>query len=208
MLVFVDESGDSGMKGKPGSSALFVMAAVIFEDPEDGNVCDKIIDGLRAQCFKNGEGEFHFTKCCDAHRETFLSTVAGADFFYLAFVLNKAKLYGPGFAYKESFYKYTAKLLFENAKPYLREAKVVIDKCGNREFRQQLESYLKRKINTDSEIIRRVKSEESHRNNLLQLADMICGAVARSFRSDKPDPMQFRKLVAHRELELQVWPKI
>ena len=105
MLVFVDESGDSGMKGKPGSSALFVMAAVIFEDPEDGNVCDKIIDGLRAQCFKNGEGEFHFTKCCDAHRETFLSTVAGADFFYLAFVLNKAKLYGPGFAYKESFYK-------------------------------------------------------------------------------------------------------
>ena len=123
MLVFVDESGDSGMTGKPGSSALFVMVAVIFEDPEDGDVCDKMIDGIRARCFKNEVGEFHFTKCCDAHREAFLSTIAGADFFYLAFVLNKAKLYGPGFAYKESFYKYTAKLLFENAKPYLREAK-------------------------------------------------------------------------------------
>ncbi len=34
MLVFVDESGDSGMKGKEGSSALFVITAVLFEENE------------------------------------------------------------------------------------------------------------------------------------------------------------------------------
>lgn len=127
----------------------------------------------------------------------------------MAFVLNKDKLYGPGFNYKDSFYKYTAKLLFENAKPYLREATVLIDRSGNREFRRQLQSYLRRQVNTKGrEIIRKVKTEPSHCNNLLQLADMISGAVARSFRSDKPEPMRFRKIVSHRELALQVWPII
>jgi hypothetical protein len=208
MLVFVDESGDCGIKGKKGSSALFVIAAVMFEENESAEACDRKISEIRRDCFNGRTQEFHFNKCCDKYRERFLSGIANHDFFYMAFVLDKSKLYGPGFSYKEPFYKFTAKLLFENAKPYLRDAAVLIDRSGNREFRQQLESYLKRKINTDREIIRKVKTEPSHSNNLLQLADMICGAVARSFRDDKTDPNTFRRLVAHRELDVQVWPKV
>jgi hypothetical protein len=207
MLVFVDESGDPGIKGKLGSSALFVIVAVIFEDHEDADACDKKIQEVKMSCFRDEREEFHFTNCRDDRRERFLSAVAAHDFFYLAFVLNKSKLWGPGFAYKDSFYKYTSRLLFENAKPYLNEAKVIIDKSGNREFRKQLEKYLKGKINTDGQAIRKVTSEESHRNNLLQLADMVCGAVARSYKPGKKNSNAFRKIVAHRELNVQVWPK-
>jgi len=207
MLVFVDESGDCGMKRKDGTSAFFVITAVTFEDNGDAEACDAKISELRTKCFQQKNSEFHFTKCCDAYREEFLRGVAPFDFFYMSFALNKAKLYGPGFNYKDSFYKYTAKLLFENAKPYLRDASVLIDKSGNREFRKQLEKYLKSRINTDREIIRKVKTEVSHSNNLLQLADMICGSVARSFKTDKLDRFRFRKIVAHRELEVQMWPR-
>jgi hypothetical protein len=35
MLVFIDESGDSGMKGKAGSSRLFVVTAILIEENED-----------------------------------------------------------------------------------------------------------------------------------------------------------------------------
>jgi hypothetical protein len=208
MLVFVDESGDCGIKGKKGSSQLFVIAAVIFEENESAEACDKKVGELRMECFRNAAREFHFNKCCDDYREKFLTGIRDHDFLYLAFVLNKEKLYGPGFAYKEPFYKYTAKLLFENARPHLRDAAVLIDRSGHREFRKQLESYLKRKINTDREIIRKVKTEPSHSNNLLQVADMICGAVSRSFREDKKASERFRKLIGHRELSVQVWPKI
>lgn len=208
MLVFVDESGDSGMKHKCGSSALFVMSAVIFEENEDAEACDVEIANLRLKCFGRTDKEFHFTKCCDAYREQFLMGISKHDFFYLGFVLNKSKLYGPGFAYKDSFYKYTAKLLFENAKPYLRDARVVIDRSGNREFRSQLQSYLKRKINTDGEVIKRVKAEDSDSNNLLQLADMVCGAIARSYKTDKEDAGRFRRMVSHRELSVQLWPRV
>ncbi len=138
----------------------------------------------------------------------FLRGVADMQFFYLSFVLNKAKLAWPGFGYKESLYKYATRLLFENAKGRLTRASITIDKSGNREFNQQLQSYLKGKINTDKEIIRKVKCEPSHSNNLLQLADMICGAVARSFNREKSNARTFRKAIGHRELAVQVWPRI
>jgi len=95
-------------------------------------------------------------------------------------VLNKKKLYGPGFQYKSPFYKYTVNLVFQNAKPYLRDAIVVIDRSGGQGFRKQLATYLKKKMNEKDglSLIKKVKTERSHNNNLLQLADMVCGAVA------------------------------
>lgn len=208
MLVFVDESGDSGMKQKPGSSELFIVVAVIFMENSDAERCDEWISRCCAECFRGKKREFKFNKSCDAHRRKFLGGVAQFDFLYLGFVLNKRRLWGPGFAYKESFYKYTCKLLFENAKPYLKDATVVIDASGNREFRQQLETYLKGKINTERETLRRVRTEPSHSNNLLQLADMLCGALARSFRVDRQDRMEFRKLVKRHEVGVQFWPRL
>jgi hypothetical protein len=209
MLVFVDESGDPGMKGKAGSSAYFIISAVIFEENDAAEDCDAQIEALREQLFKGAHREFHFNKLSDRFREDFFRTIAPHDFFHISFALNKAKLYGPGFQYKDSFYKYTANLLFENAKPYLRDASVVIDRSGNREFRQQLEKYLKRKINTDGQIIRKVKSEPSHSNNLIQMADMVCGAIGRSFKEGTvEDRVRFRKMIGHRELDVQLWPKL
>ena len=208
MLVFVDESGDSGTKGKPGSSDMFVITAVTFSEDRDAAECDQRISDLRYKCFHGRNMEFKFNKCCDDYRHEFLSEVSRFDFFYLAFGLDKKRLYGPGFDHKESFYKYSAKLLFEIAKPYLRNASVLIDRCGNREFRLQIETYLRSRINTDKEVIKKVKTEPSHSNNLLQLADMVCGAVARSLKTGRPDALRFRKLISHRELDVQIWPKV
>lgn len=47
MLVFVDESGDPGLKIDKGSSPLFIVALVLFEDNEDAKACDTRIDLLR-----------------------------------------------------------------------------------------------------------------------------------------------------------------
>jgi hypothetical protein len=210
MLVFIDESGDSGIKGKAGSSEFFVMVAVIFEDNDEAEDCDRRIEGLKKECFSSPLAEFHFSKCNHDRRCKFFQTAAGCDFFYMAFVLNKAKLWGPGFAFKETFYKYTAKLLFENAKPYLSNATLVLDRTGNRDFRQQLEKYLKKKINGETgeqTKIKKLKTEPSHSNNLIQLADMICGAVGRSFKNDK-EAAQYRTMISARELSIQVWPKV
>jgi hypothetical protein len=91
----------------------------------------------------------------------------------------------------------------------LDNATVVIDGSGSREFRRELGTYLRKRINDqkgDSRFIGKIKLQDSHSNNLLQLADMVCGAVARSY-NQKEDAETYRRLIAHREIYVQFWPK-
>lgn len=204
MLVFIDESGDTGRKIEQGSSRYFVVVLVLFEDHEEALACDQHIGILRKELKMSEWQEFKFNKMRRNQREEFLKTVLPFSFFYFGIVINKdpQKLYGNGFKVKESFYKYACSLVFESARPYLQNATVVVDGSGSREFKRRLQSYLRRK--TDG-LIRKVKIQSSHSNNLLQLADMIAGAVHRSF-SQKGDRDVYRPIIKPREIKVQVWP--
>jgi len=209
MLVFIDESGDAGMQNRPGSSEFFVMVAVLFEEREEATKCDQAIAGLRRTLTRSGNKEYKFNTCNREEREEFFRGVAKLNFRYVAIVINKQALYGPGFKFKDSFYKYTAKLLFDNARQYLTESTVILDGCGDREFRQQLEIYVKKNVNATGHCdkVAKVKLEASHSNNLLQLADMVAGAVARSLRADKGDAAAYRGMIYRKELLVKIWPK-
>jgi hypothetical protein len=209
MLVFIDESGDAGLKISSGSSECFIVTLVIFQDHDDATATDQRIDLLRTELNLRSHFEFKFNKLSSELREQFLRAISPHNFFYFSIVINKKKLTSRGFQYKESFYKYTCSLVFENAKAHLDEAIVVIDGSGSREFRQQLEAYLKKRVNDKNSScrhIKKIKLQNSISNNLLQLADMICGAVARSYKN-KRDARMYRGLIKHREYSVQFWPK-
>jgi hypothetical protein len=209
MLVFVDESGDSGLKLDSGSSRFFAVSLVVFEDYEEAQAADDRITLLRREMRLDPRFEFKFNKCRQDFRTRFLSAVAPYEFFYWGIVVNKdpAKLWGEGFKHKDSLYKYTSGLVFQNAKAYLNNATVVIDGSGSREFRDQLQRYLKRRINDPGQrTISKVKIQNSASNNLLQLSDMIAGAVHRSF-GEKNDAKLSRRIVSHREMQVQLWPR-
>ena len=209
MLVFIDESGDTGLKFGSGSTDYFVVALVAFNDHLEANAADKKISELRAELNLAQDYEFHFSDNSDTVRERFFGAIGNFEFFYFCIVINKRKLTGKGFKFKEPFYKYTCGLVFESAKPHLDNATVVIDGSGSREFRLQLGTYLRRRINSDKancKYIGKVKIQDSHRNNLLQLADMICGAISRRYRN-RDDSEKYRKMISHREIYVQLWPK-
>lgn len=208
MLAFIDESGDPGFKLEKGSSPYFVVALVMFEDHEEAEACDHRIGLLRRELGYPPDFEFHFAHNCHRVRLAFLQAVAPYDFFYFGIVLNKdpEKLWGEVLKFKEPLYKYTCSLVFENAKPYLRQAIIVIDKSGRKEFRSQLRRYLQKKVNIDSPVIKKVKSQRSRSNNLLQLADYVAGVINRVAQG-KPRAQEYHRLIAHREIYIQKWPK-
>lgn len=209
MLVFLDESGDPGMKLQQGSSEYFFVTLVIFEDHEEALRADHHIAALREQLRLDASFEFRFNKMNYRLRTRFLRELCGFDFCYYAIAVKKGQLTARGFHFSESFYKVACRYVFTNAKTVLRDAVVVIDGSGSRVFQRQLVTYLRRGINPrapgDSHI-RKIKVEDSHRNNLLQLADMVCGALARSY-GDKPDARDYRTLITRRERHVQTWPK-
>jgi hypothetical protein len=210
MLVFIDESGDPGLKLDSGSSEHFTVTMVVFEDNDEAQAADDRITRLRSELWFRPDSEFKFNKLSRAHRERFLRELISYDFFYLSIVINKARLNGPGFKFKESFYKYACSLVFENAKPYLTDATVVIDGSGSKEFKRQLATYLRKRVNEEKSNcrhIKKIKLQDSTSNNLLQLADMVCGAVAKSYKKDAPDGGVYRKIISAREISVRFWPR-
>lgn len=209
MLVFIDESGDTGFKIKKGSSRYFVISLVIFEDNEEALACDQRIQLLKRELKYPDNFEFHFKKNSHKVRKAFLGAVAPYNFFYYGIVINKdpQKLWGNGFKSKESFYKYACGLVFENAKSHLKKANVKVDNTGRKVFRSQLAKYLKSKVNVEREgYIQKVKMERSRSNNLLQLADYIAGVINRCVQKKKYSK-DYRKLIAPKEMYVQIWPK-
>lgn len=170
MLVFIDESGDTGRKIDKGSSKYFVIALVTFEDNEEAVACDQRIHLLRKELRLPENYEFKFSKLRKEQREAFLRAVNPYSFFYFGIVINKdpKKLYGS----------------------------------GSREFKRQFQSYLKKKVGT---VIKKVKIQSSHSNNLIQLADMVVGAIHRGY-GQKEDKKIYRSIIKPREIKVQAWP--
>ena len=83
---------------------------------------------------------------------------------------------------------------------------VFIDESGRQLFKYQLAKYLKSKVNKNRNCIKKVKMQDSKRNNLLQLVDMVAGAITRSLDLSKKDG-SFRKVIKPREIYVQIWPK-
>ena len=209
MFVFVDEAGDTGLKIDRGSSRFFTIALILLMDDEEMDGCDRRINELRVELGKQADFEFHFHDNSLKVREAFLKAVTPFGFVYYAFVLNKdpEKIYGDAFKSKESFYKIVAKFVFENARPHLKDAYVVIDKSGSREFQGALARYVRGAINAPGDrAIRKFRAERSCQNNLLQLADYIASICHRK-ATGKADADAYYRYISLKEIQFRKWPQ-
>lgn len=205
MLVFIDESGDTGFKIQKGSTPNFVIAGIIFRDNLDAERTALAIKELRRELKLRDEFEFRFTKCSKEIRKKFFQRVKKYNFAYRAVVMRKEYIYGSKLrAEKEYLHNYTMRMLLEHTKGSIVNARVKVDKCGDREFRKHADRYLKEKLNVQDKIIRGYSFEHSHRNVLIQLADMIAGAINRSY-TDKKDSQEYRTIIKTREENVWVF---
>ena len=204
MLVFIDESGDPGFDIEHGSTQWFVVTTVVFRTEEAANACRHRIKAIRGDLKLPQTAEFKFSKSSNRVREYFLNAVAAHDFFYMAAVFDKTKLAVPDLRTKTAFYQYVIGFAFEAVKPHLEDAYLEIDRSGGEDFGRRLSRHIAEigKEMSGQRRVKRVKLCDSRSNDLIQLADMICGAVARSIKGDS----RFRSLVKRREFEVRVWP--
>jgi len=203
MLVLIDESGDPGFKIVRGSSPHFIVAMVIFRDYPQAERTSAAI--ANARTLLRVHPEFKFNKCCDQVRDRFFETVLPFDFTIRALVVDKAKIYSEHLREnKEHFYNYFVQLLLRHDHGVLSSARVKIDGSGDREFKRELGRYLRQQVQVGK--IQSVKFAESHRDNLIQLADMTAGAIARSYRPESRDnPHRWRQRLANAGKIEDVW---
>jgi Protein of unknown function (DUF3800) len=201
VLVFIDESGDPGFDVSRGASPIFAVGMVIFNNHDEASRTQNLIGGAVAQT--QAGREFKFNKCSPDRRDGFFRLVAQCDFRVRAIVVQKEKIRSDKLRSEpQSFYNFFLKSMLRFDNQTLQEAKVIIDGSGNALFRSNLKKYIS--ANTAVGTIRSVTMRESHREPLLQLADMAVGAIARSYRPDRADHMRWLQQL--RPKIDNVWP--
>lgn len=203
MLIFMDESGDTGFKLKTASSRFFVLTIVIFEDLESAEKANQAIKELHEELNFSNQKEFKFsTGTSNKFKVAFLKKLSRQDFRYRSIVIDKAKLakINPKNP-EDSLYMLVTDQLFLRAQDRIENASLFIDRTAqSKKFIQKFNTYLKRKLNTNiKKVIGEVRHKDSKRNNLLQLADMVCGAIYRKYNR-KDD--KYYKLIKKREEDL------
>ncbi len=188
MHLFLDESGDTGFNFRQGSTQVFVIALVVVDDPAP---LDQAVQRIRSQYELHSRYEFKFSGTADRLKGRFFRGIQDHDFFVRAIVMDKTMIYSERLREKHWFYNYVTKLVLKYDDELILEGTLVVDKrlpgIGDR---RHFNTYLRRELNRGRRRLKDIKHRDSARDNLLQVADMVAGAIHRQYgpRQD-PSPL-------------------
>lgn len=188
MLVFIDDSGDTGFKFDRGSSRYFIISLLIFDDNLEAEKMSVAIKQLKRTLGMKDYEEFKFNKSRDNNRELFLITINKFNFRVRSLIVNKGILYSPELHKKESFYAYFIKQSLKFSNKTISNATIKIDGSGDRVFKKSFMSYLRKELNSqEATIIKKCRLADSRSDTLLQAVDMVAGATRRAYESNETE---------------------
>jgi hypothetical protein len=195
VFVFIDESGDPGFKVAKGSSQLFVVGMVIFQEREAAQKAQACIDKVAKEL--GHKPEFKFSSCRSGVRDGFFSQVCKQDFNVRALVVDKTVIWSENLRTRtDRFYNYFIQLMLKHHGGALHRAHIIIDGSGSREFQMNLKTYLRQQVPFGT--IAEVRMRNSKSDRLLQLADMCVGAIYRAHRKDERQDARWLTLLGPR----------
>ncbi len=201
MLVFIDETGDPGFKLEKGSSPNFALAMVLFETKEAAIQTQAAIKAVSSA--ERVKPEWKFSKAKATKRDAFFQAVSDCPFFCRAVIVQKRLIRSHNLKTKPRlFYNFFTRMMCQHDGGTLTDASLVIDGSGDRRFKQELQSYLRRELPKGT--IRKMGFKDSRKDELVQLADMCAGAIARSY-TDKPDAQKWRDMLDRSGRLHDVW---
>jgi len=205
-FVYLDESGDAGFKVGSGSSPALVVAAVIIEGSGDAEATAAAIHAYRKSLGKGRSFQFHFSSLRRDWRLGFLNAVRDCPFGVRAIVMRKERIW-DGTLLKRSgqhFYNFAVKMLLTHTFGDIEDARLFADGEAGRQSLRRMVAYLRRECNTpECRIFRDIRFVPKRESNVLvQLADMVTGSLARRYRRDKPDRLDYFRAIGPK---LRVW---
>ena len=203
-LVFVDDSGDPGFKS--GSSDNFVVAAALFMEPSIAESVMKEMDGFRRSLGWKYNHEFKFSKnpknvILEAFRK-----IHKYDFSIYATYIDKSnfKEIAPEmirFFDKEKLYNWMIKELLCGMP--IENAKITIDGRSGKQHMRNAGTYLRREVNKNNSKNINIRFEDSATTTLLQVSDLIAGAINRSLQSDKTDRQRYISIIEDKVVDIR-----
>ncbi len=201
-LVYLDESGDPGFDLAGGASAVYVVAAVVMHSAQEAEESAAAIADLRRRLGLRPDFQFHFVHLKHEWRTAFFEAVRDCSFVGHAAVLHKGRLVATGMPLLSpaEVHLLTTGLLAASVAREAGPLKVFLDREVARRSMRDLGALLRgARTQSDSHSPVTLRAVPKARNNaLMQLADMVAGAVARSYRVDRLRHGAYRQVIADR----------
>ena len=182
LYVHIDESGDPGFNFAKGSSRFFVIAAIITKEKEHEKI-ENYLQTLKNQLHFKQSTEFKFRKTRKDVREKFFKQIIEVDFKAAIICKEKTEI-------KDKRFTGNARLFYNSiildairqiSKEYKnRKLYIVIDGQEKKTYRKTVKTYIRKNSNTEIDL----SYHDSKDDLLIQLADMVAGAVSFSKKTD------------------------
>ncbi|MBO7560859.1 DUF3800 domain-containing protein [Candidatus Saccharibacteria bacterium] len=197
-LVFIDDSGDPGFT--KASSSNFVMAAALFMDQDVARRLSECILQFHEQLDWREEYEFKFTKIRKDIIAQLLRLVTEYDFEIYAVYIEKESFFNKKVITNEKLYNWTIKELLLTMP--LNEPKIKIDGRSSKRNMQKTATYLRQEALRYNLRKLQIGFEDSSKNNLIQLADLIAGSINRSLTS-KTDSKEYIEIIKEKIVSIK-----
>ena len=196
MLTFTfagDEAGDVSFSFDKGASRLFVVAVVATQTPDD--LRSRLADVRRA-AYLSPTFDFHFNSLASARlRQQVFSALRDAEFEAWAIVVDKTTLPDAFrlMAGIDLYLYFVSELLLQIPAEQCQNATLILDEYGSpKQVRTELRRVMRvRHINPG---FRHIFVRRSHSESLIQVADLVAGAILR--REVKKDGSSFDTIKA------------
>lgn len=200
-VIYLDESGNPNVQDL--NPPVLVIGAVVIESRQELAGLDQRFRNAFAVIKRSEDHELRTAGLSIAKHGKVLRELSLLDYQWAAACFDKSKLTSVGFADPTTFYRYAFQFLIGDLLTIAWQADIVIDENSTPAFQEQLESYLRRQ-NSGLPINRigSVKFSSSSKQRLIQLADLVAGAVRRSVEGDR---VPLRE-IEHKMINLQFWP--
>jgi len=198
-FLYIDDSGDAGFHNS--NTDQLIIAAVIVVDEENKKLLGDAIDLFRRRLGWVDLHEFKFNKTEKDILVRLINFIKGFDFKAYVVVLDKSKVdLSKAPKGKVSVYNHILKeLLF---KVSTNNQIVTIDGKHGKKHDKQIRVYLRQNLRENGFGSSSIRFVDSRKDSLVQLADIVAGAVARSYK-DKPDSQKYLKLLGSKIINVE-----
>ena len=170
--IYIDDSGDPGTRIGAGSSAYIVFLGVYFKSEKYAKEASRQIDSLRESLGWKNTSEFKFRKTKPSVKKLFFSRISPKECTVHAVVAAKANL--PRIKPDQISNRIILELL-RSINPSV-STRIYIDGEKGKKYTRKVKTYLRQNLAPGT--VKSLEFRDSIRDNLLQLADMLVGAVA------------------------------
>lgn len=210
MQIFIDESGDPGFMIEEGSSRFFVVAVVIFEDDTQANAAKLELESLGKRWHKPKKFELKFSKLSEAERVEALQVAAKFDFKIRSVIFDKVRMNELQLQhFKKNYYQYAIRSLLDRPECNLVGSTIKIDTFGEDYYRDNLVEYFTKHIcNPDDQEHCQLIFQDSKFDVLIQLADLVAGALRKSYEITHDDAQIYREVIEGHEEDIRVFHSV